>query len=146
MKINHDLRSQLDSTKKNPLQQTNSPKNFDNIIATQSHKLKDAELQQSMKELTAQGEKLARYRSFKDLAKYKRMVKDFVKEAVQYGMDLKQSHSWNLEGNSRKLTLVEQVDEKLVELTELVMKQEKKSIGLLDVIGEIKGLLINLYS
>ncbi|MCT2534281.1 YaaR family protein [Aquibacillus koreensis] len=146
MKISQELRSQLDPTKKNPLQQPASSKSFGTLVSSQSHKLKEAELNKAIEQLTAQGEKLERFRSFKDLVKYKRMVKDFIQEAVQYGMELKQSHSWNLESNNRKLTIVEQVDEKLMEITELVIDQEKKSISLLGMIGEVKGLLINLYS
>ncbi|WP_186575688.1 YaaR family protein [Aquibacillus kalidii] len=146
MKISQELRSQLESAKKNPLQQSVGTKNFDSVVASESKKLKEQELNKLMQQLTSQGEKLAKFRSFSDLAKYKRMVKGFVKEAVQFGMDLKQSHSWSPDGHSRKLTIVEEVDEKLVSLTEMVLEQEKKSIRILDVIGEIKGLLVNLYT
>lgn len=146
MKISQDIRSQLDSTKKNPLQQTTDTKNFNSYVTTQTSKLKEQELQEVMKQLTVQGEKLLRFRSFQDLAKYKRMVKGFIKEAVQYGMETKQSHSWNMEGNNRKLTIVAKIDDKLIELTDILLAQEKNSIGVLDVIGEIKGLLVNLYT
>ncbi|MDY0394833.1 DUF327 family protein [Virgibacillus halophilus] len=37
------------------------------------------------------------------------------------------------------------MDEKLVKLTEDVLDQEKKTVDLLDTIGEIKGLLVNIY-
>ena len=60
--------------------------------------------------------------------------------------DLKQSHTWNRFGEGRKLKIVETIDEKLVELAEEILNQEKSSIDLLDKIGEIKGLLINLYT
>ncbi|WP_431802071.1 YaaR family protein [Halobacillus andaensis] len=89
---------------------------------------------------------MARFRSFRDLAKYKRLIKDFLEEAVQYGYNVKQSHSFDLNGRGRKLTIVESLDEQLTELTEAVMDQEKRSIDLLGIIGEIKGLLINLYT
>jgi len=41
---------------------------------------------------------------------------------------------------------VKEIDQQLITLTEAVVEQEKPSIDLLDKIGEIKGLLINLYS
>ncbi|MYL35929.1 DUF327 family protein [Pontibacillus yanchengensis] len=146
MKIGQELRSQLDSNQNNAKPNQNKGKGFDSMVQTQSNKLRQGELQRLMEDITKQGEKVARYRSFKDLARYKRLVKSFVEEAVQYGMDLKQSHSWNMEGQNRKLTIVESVDEKLVELTDAVMQQEKKSIDVLGIIGEIKGLLVNLYA
>ncbi|QDP38806.1 YaaR family protein [Radiobacillus deserti] len=145
MKISQDLRSQLESTRKNVSQQNTGVKNFDSMVSAQSHKLKQQELTKLMSDLSAQGEKVAQHQSFKDLARYKRLVKKFVKEAVQFGMDLKHSHSWTAQGSNRKLTIVEQVDDKLLELTEAVMGQEKKQIDILGLIGEIKGLLINIY-
>ncbi|KGP71522.1 YaaR family protein [Pontibacillus yanchengensis] len=146
MKIGQELRSQLDSNQNNVKTSQNKGKGFESMVQTQSNKLRQGELQRLMDDITKQGEKVARYRSFKDLARYKRLVKSFVEESVQYGMDLKQSHSWNMEGQNRKLTIVESVDEKLVELTDAVMQQEKKSIDVLGIIGEIKGLLVNLYA
>ncbi len=58
---------------------------------------------------------------------------------------MKQSHTWNRFGEGRRLKIVETVDEKLVELAQEFLDEEKETIDLLDKIGEIKGLLINLY-
>lgn len=146
MKIRQDLRAQLETSTKTPNQQSVGGKKFEELVSTQTKQLQQDELNRLMKDLSAQGERLARFRSFQDLAKYKRMVKDFVQEAVQYGMNVKQSHSFSFDGRGRKLTTIEEVDEKLMELTEAVMAQEKKPIDLLGIIGEIKGLLINLYT
>ncbi|RCW63072.1 YaaR family protein [Saliterribacillus persicus] len=146
MKISQEMRAQLDTLNKQGQAQKNTSQRFDTMVKSESIQLKQAELQQLMGQLATQGEKIAKFRSFHDLAIYKRMVKRFVKEAVDFGMNLKQSHSFSMDGNNRKLTLVEEVDEKLVELTETVLDKEKNSINILDVIGEIKGLLINLYT
>ena len=67
------------------------------------------------------------------------------KEAVDYGLEMKQSHTWNRFGEGRRLKIVETVDEKLVELAQEILDEEKETIDLLDKIGEVKGLLINLY-
>ncbi|WP_053216973.1 YaaR family protein [Virgibacillus senegalensis] len=146
MKISQEMRSKLETSPKNVPQAVKGSKSFGTMVESQSQKLKETELHKLMSDLTTQGERLGRSRSFRDLAKYKRMVKNFVKEAVQYGMELKHSHSWNMDGNNRKLTTVENIDKKLVELTEGVLEQEKKPIDILGVIGEIKGLLVNLYT
>lgn len=146
MKISQEMRTQLDSAQKQSGKPMQGRANFDSIVQSQSRQLQEAQLDQLMKTISSQGERVARFRSFRDLAKYKRLIKDFVKESVQYGMNLKHSHSWNQHGQTRKLTIVEEVDEKLAELTDAVMDQEKKSIDLLGIIGEIKGLLINLYT
>jgi len=146
MKITHDMRTQMESAQKQAAQQSQDRPRFDQLVQSQTRQLQEVQLNQLIKSINAQGERVARFRSFRDLAKYKRLIKDFVKESVNYGMNLKHSHSWNQYGQTRKLTLVESVDEKLAELTEAVMDEEKKTIDLLGLIGEIKGLLINLYT
>ena len=39
---------------------------------------------------------------------------------------------------------VAEIDAKLVELTNLIIKREHKELGVLKKIGEIQGLLVNL--
>jgi len=146
MKIGQELRSQLESTQQHTRPTTANGKSFDSLVQTQTQQMREEELKRLMGDITKQGEKVARFRSFKDLARYKRLVKSFVEESVQYGMDLKQSHSWSMDGENRKLTLVRSVDEKLNELTDAVLQQETKSIDVLGIIGEVKGLLVNLYT
>ncbi|TCT18139.1 hypothetical protein EDD68_1236 [Melghiribacillus thermohalophilus] len=146
MKISQELRSQLEIIKQNAgTKQTNSH-SFQTVVNEAAVKMKEDELNRLMNEISRQGEKVARFRSFKDLSKYKKLVKQFIQEVVKYGLETKDSHTWSMNGQNRKLTIVQAVDEKLVELTDAVLDQEQKAIDLLGVIGEIKGLLIHLYA
>lgn len=85
-------------------------------------------------------------RKLRDIAKFKMLVKRFLKESVETGLGLKQSHTLNQFGEERQLKIVEKIDQKLVELEEQLLEEEESSIDLLAKIGEIKGLLINLYT
>lgn len=125
---------------------TGDKQNFDRIIQSQTSKLKQQEIQHLMKEISRQGDKLAQFRSFRDLARFKRLVKGFLEETVASGLDLKQSHRFGFDGQGKSLSIVRTVDEKLLELTEEIMNEEKKTVDLLGIIGEIKGLLVNLYT
>ncbi|MUV38001.1 uncharacterized protein JNUCC1_01809 [Lentibacillus sp. JNUCC-1] len=144
MKINQEMASQLDTSLKKSARTHAGKTPFDQLVRSSSVKLEQQEVAQLMKDITLQGDRLARYRSFKDLAKFKLMVKQFLKKTVGNALELKHDHSFNMQGNSQKLAIVRQVDEKLMMLTEDVMNQEKKTVDLLGTIGEIKGLLINL--
>ncbi|MBB6455224.1 hypothetical protein HNQ94_003721 [Salirhabdus euzebyi] len=146
MKIGQELRSQVESTPKSFSNRSNGVQEFQSIMNKEAAQMRESELNRLLEQLTRQGEKVAQFRSFRDLSKYKNLVKNFIQEAVQYGFDLKQSRNWNMQGQNRKLTIVETIDEKLVELTNSVLSKEKNSINILDKIGEIKGLLVNLYT
>lgn len=121
-------------------------KSFEKLVQSERVNIKEQEMQHLLKEITEQGEKLARFQSFRDLAKYKRLVKGFLEKAVDKGLDLEKSYHFSFDDEGKQMSIVKKVDEKLVELTEEVMEQEKKSLHLLDIVGEIKGLLINLYT
>ncbi len=146
MKINQELRPTLEKNRQDSKNQVVGQSRFGEIVQKQESKLHMEQLQKLMSEIGNQGDRLARSQNFKDLTKYKNLVKKFVKQAVDFGMDLKQSHSWTASGHSRTLKTVEQIDQKLTDLTDDVVKKERKVIDILGKIGEIKGLLINLYT
>ncbi|WP_019378915.1 YaaR family protein [Virgibacillus halodenitrificans] len=144
MKINSEMKAKTEATYSRPTQA--DAKAFNQQLQSQVHHLGEQGLQQLIKDISLQGDKLARYRTFRELAKFKRMVKGFLQETVSKGFGLHTSHSFSMDGGSRQLSIVQEVDEKLVELTEEIMNQEKKSVDILGLIGEIKGLLINIYT
>jgi uncharacterized protein len=146
MKINQDLRVGVDKVRSEQKPNGGGSAKFSALVSKQDQKLQMEQLGKLMGDITSAGERLGRSRTFKDLAKYKTLVKRFVKEAVDYGMNLKQSHTWNQHGEGRKLNIVENVDRKLMELTDDILNEEKQSIDILGKIGEVRGLLINLYT
>ena len=146
MKINQELHIKLEQVTKEQRNTTSSGAHFSTIVQKHDQKLQFDALNKLLADIQGAGDRLVRSRTFKDLSKYKALVKKFVKEAVDFGMDLKQSQSWNQYGQSRALKTVQTIDAQFIELTEEVVNQEKDAIDLLGRIGEIKGLLINLYT
>lgn len=146
MKINQDVRVGIDKIRKDTMQSNIQSAKFGQMITKQDQRMQTEALTKLLGDITTAGDRLARSRNLRDMAKFKMLIKKFLEEAVDFGMGLKQSHTWNRFGEGRKLKIVETIDEKLVELAEEILSQEKSSIELLDKIGEIKGLLINLYT
>lgn len=143
MKITQEIRSQAISQVRS---EKEGSKSFQNIVQSQSYKVKQQEIRELMNQIEEQGNKLARFRSFPDLVKFKRLIKDFLEKTVNEGFSLRKSHHFDFGGQSQQLAIVEEIDEKLVELTEEIIGQEKKAVDLLGMIGEIKGLMVNLYT
>lgn len=143
MKIGQELQSQ---TIKHIRSNINSKQSFEKIVQSTTYRINEQEIQRLMEDISLQGDKLARFHSFQDLAKFKRMVKGFLEKTIYYGLDLKKTQSFSPEGYSQQLAIVKEIDEKLIELTDEVINQEKSAVNLLGVIGEIKGLLVNIYA
>lgn len=122
---------------------TSGARKFSDMVVQQGNQL---QLHKLLADVSTAGERLSHSQTFKELAIYKNLVKRFMKEAVEFGMQLKTSHSWNEFAEGKTLHIVETIDQKLLELTDEVMEQEKQTIHVLNKIGEIKGLLISLYT
>lgn len=144
MKVQQDLRKQLDTARKSKHKTAPDKQSFHHLVQSQTRMLEQQNVQQKMDDIRKQGDRLARFHTFQELAAFKRLVKMFMQEVVKDGLDIKLSHSFQLDGGNRKLILVKEVDGKLVELTEEMMHQEQKSVDLLGIIGEIKGLLVDM--
>ncbi|NLY78557.1 MAG: YaaR family protein [Lysinibacillus sp.] len=145
MKINQDLRVGI-KTNPHEIKQVNQTGNrFGELVVKQGQKLQNEQITRLLGDISAAGDRLARTRSLRELARFKMLVKRFLQEAVEYGLEMKQSHTWNRFGEGRRLKIVKTIDERLVELAQDILDEEKETIDLLDKIGEIKGLLINLY-
>lgn len=99
-----------------------------------------------MKEIEGQGKQLAESRTIDNLRKYKKLVKDFMEEAVSNGLQLEEQRGFNRRGRTKVYKIIKEVDSKLIELTNAVLDKEKKGLDALSLVGEIHGLLINIYT
>lgn len=117
---------------------------FSKQIGSKQEKLQSDELTHLLKKIDEEGQRLLNHQTVKDLTNYKKSVHKFVQEAVRYGLNTQTSRSWHQQAGSQQ-TLVKKVNQKLIELTDEVLNKSSKSVDLLGKIGEIKGLLINLY-
>lgn len=143
MKISQDLRSKVE---RKPVQKKyETKKNFGAIVQSKASHLKQEQLEALFEDISEQGKKVVRFRSFRDLARFKRLIKQFLQETVYEGMSVKELHNFNMTHLNHRLLTVEKIDEKLIQLTDDLLDQEKKAVDLLSIIGEIEGLLINLY-
>ncbi|WP_299094542.1 YaaR family protein [uncultured Metabacillus sp.] len=146
MKISQVIRTVIDKRDIEQKASIISSKKFQDLVTKQGNKLQLEQLNKLLINLEDAGRRLAKSRNFSELSKYKILVKKFIHEAVEYGMAMKQSRSWDYNRNSRSLKIIEQIDQSLVELADEVVNKESSTIDILAKIGEIKGLLINLYT
>lgn len=118
---------------------------FDEVMQKQSRDLDVEKLNKLIQQIDTQGERLARSRTVKDLKEYKSLVKNFMEEAVKNGVALEERHGFSRRGRSKVYKIITEVDKKLNEVTDAVLKKEQKGINILDTVGEIRGLLVNMY-
>ncbi len=102
-------------------------------------------LQNLMEEITMQGNKLAKRRDVKDMRHYRGLVKEFLNEVVTHSHSFSRENFLDRRGRHRVYGIIRLVDENLDQLAQELMKDEKDNLAILNKIGEIRGLLLDIF-
>ncbi len=112
--------------------------------------IEEAELQTRlnglMEEITMQGEKLGKRRDVKDMKHYRGLIKDFMNEIVSRSHNFSRENFLDRRGRHRVYGIIRLVDKNLDELAQELMKDEQDHIAILEKIGEIQGLLLDIFT
>jgi uncharacterized protein YaaR (DUF327 family) len=119
---------------------------FTEVMGSKRESIVYEKLTKMMTEIEEQGRVLSDSRTVEDLKKYKKMVKQFMEDAINNGLKLEDQRGFNRRGRTKVYKIVKEVDKKLMELTNAVLEKEKRGLDILNMVGEIKGLLINIYT
>ncbi|WP_270180442.1 YaaR family protein [Alkalihalobacillus sp. CinArs1] len=143
MKIQQSTQVMHDSLKKDTMK-SSSPTPFNGVMNEAAKELKGSALQRLLHQIEEQGKVLGKEKTLQNLTAYKRLVKHFLEEAVGQGLSLSEKNSMDHRGRNRTYKLVETVEQKLVDLQEEILQKEKSGVHVLSLVGEVKGLLVDL--
>lgn len=99
-----------------------------------------------MEEIVMQGDKITKRMDVKDMRRYRTLIKDFMNEIVNRSHKFSRENFLDRRGRHRVYGIVRLVDEKLDELAQELMKEEKDEIAILAKVGEIRGLLLDIFT
>lgn len=105
-----------------------------------------ARLNSLMEEITMQGERLAKRHDVKDMKHYRGLVKAFLNEVVTRSHSFSRENFLDRRGRHRVYGIIRLVDENLDQLAQELMKDEKDNLAILNRIGEIRGLLLDIFT
>lgn len=105
-----------------------------------------ARLSMMMEEISKQGKKLSKKMDVRDMKKYRSLVKDFLNEVVNRSHEFSRENFLDRKGRHRVYGIIKLVDQTLDDLAQELMKEEKDHIAILGKIGEIRGLLLDIFT
>ncbi|MDE6607013.1 MAG: YaaR family protein [Lachnospiraceae bacterium] len=105
-----------------------------------------ARLTSLMEEITMQGEKISKKKDIKDMKKYRGLIKDFLNEIVNRSHSFSRENFLDRKGRHRVYGIIRLIDENLDELAQELVKDEQDNIAILNKIGEIRGLLLDIFT
>lgn len=103
-------------------------------------------LQLMMEEITMQGDKIIKRMDVKDMRRYRTLIKDFMNEIVNRSHKFSRENFLDRRGRHRVYGIIRLVDEKLDELAQELVKDERDNISILAKVGEIRGLLLDIFT
>ena len=117
---------------------------------TLSSAITDAELQAKvdalMEDITAQGNRIAQHMDIRDMKKYRGLIKDFLNEVVNRSHEFSRENFLDRRGRHRVYGIVRLVDKNLDDLAQELVKEEKDNLTVLNKVGEIRGLLLDIVA
>lgn len=121
----------------------------DSFKFTLASHIEEAELQERlsslMGQITVEGEKLAKRKDLRDMKHYRGLVKEFMNEIISRSHSFSRENFLDRKGRHRVYGIVRLVDQTLDDLAQELMKDEKDNLAILSKIGEIRGLLLDIF-
>lgn len=105
-----------------------------------------ARLSGLMAEITSQGERLSKKRDVKDMKRYRGLIKEFMNEIVSRSHEFSRENYLDRRGRHRVYGIIRLVDDTLDELAKELVKEEQDHLAILGKIGEIRGLLLDIFT
>lgn len=119
-------------------------KSFSDMMQQQGENASGEELNRRLQEIQQQGDRLAQSMTVRELKAYRLMVKRFLEDTVRRGVGVKDTKGWDRRGRGKRYKLLDEIDSALLGMGEELLSTEEGRLDLLQKIGEIRGLLINL--
>jgi uncharacterized protein len=96
-------------------------------------------------EIKTYGGKLSKHMDISDMKFYRGLISEFINEIVTNSHKFTRENFLDRRGRHRVFGLVKLINKNLDELAQELLKSEKNSLAILEKIGEIEGLLLDLF-
>lgn len=120
----------------------------ESLFETQLKRLDNENYEQRLasvlEQINKQGEKLAKFVDIKELKRYKKLISEFLYDAVNNSHKFSKENMLDRRGRHRTYAIITKVNEHVAELTQEVLKDEKDNIKILQKLDDIRGLLLDI--
>lgn len=91
-----------------------------------------------------QGERLAKKADIRELKAYKRLISEFLDEALNSSHKFSKQSFLDRRGRHRVYAIIKKINSEIEQLTDDVLSEEKENIKILQRLEDIKGLVLDL--
>jgi hypothetical protein len=98
------------------------------------------------KDIVKQGEVLAQRYDIAELKRYKKMLCEFMAEAVRWSFEFSKRSTRDGRGRHHIYAIVKRINDKLEKITQDILSQQAEQIQLIADISDINGMLVDLLA
>lgn len=144
IKVNH-IQQSAPIEQPQQVQESDGSFKFTLVSRIEEKDLQNA-LMHMMEEITRQGDKLSKHRDIKDMKRYRMLIKGFLNEIVNRSHSFTRENFLDRKGRHRVYGIIRLIDQNLDELAQELVKDEQDHLAILSKIGEIQGLLLDIFT
>ena len=117
-------------------------KDFSQSFNQAKERKSEEQLKKMVDDIKKKGNRLVITKTYADVRLYKKMIKEYLESVLQFMYDTQKDISF---WQTQYFITVDTVDEKLEELTQAVLGEEKENMSIAATIDEIQGLIVDIY-
>ncbi|MCR5304151.1 MAG: YaaR family protein [Lachnospiraceae bacterium] len=99
-----------------------------------------------MEQISEQGDRISKKHDIRDMKRYRALIKSFLNEVVTRSHEFSRENFLDRKGRHRVYGIIRQIDDKMDELARALIEDETDNIKILDTIGDIRGLLLDIFT
>ncbi len=129
--------------------QVQAPSNDEAFKFTLISKISEQQLQERlsglMADIVTSGEKIKKHMDIRDMRNYRSLVKSFLNEVVNRSHGFSRENFLDRRGRHRVYGIIRLIDQNLDELAKQLIADEKDALAILNMVDEIRGLLLDIF-
>ncbi len=95
-----------------------------------------------LKNIKSKGSRLVISKCYADVRAYKKEIKEYLESVLSFMYSIKKDISF---WQTQYFVTVETIDNKLEELTQMLLNEERENLDIASTIDEISGLIVDIY-
>lgn len=119
-----------------------SKKGFSQSFSFEQNKKNEEQLKMMLEDIKKKGNRLSITKCYSDVHAYKNMIREYLKSVLEHMYNVKRDISF---WQTQYFMTVDVIDDKLKELTEMLLSEEKDNMKIAATIDEISGLVVDIY-
>lgn len=119
-----------------------SKKDFSQNFNFARDRKNEEQLRNMLEDIKKKGNRLTVTKCYSDVHAYKKLIQEYLKSILNHMYEVKKDISF---WQTQYFMTVDTIDEKLRELTELLLNEEKDNLKIASTIDEITGLVVDIY-